>query len=315
MKHETVDPRAGMSRRDLLRGMAAFAATGVLAKGSAAAALAGPESKPVRFALLGDWGAGDTSTVSVARLMAEAHDRAPLDMVVTAGDNIYPDGSAGLFRDYFERPFEPVIKRRIPVYATLGNHDVKTGFDAQTRYPLFNMGGRAYYSVAAGGGTAEFFMLDSNMLDGRQLAWLDGALSRSAALWKIAVFHHPPFSAGKKHGSDEGLRRVIHPVLARHKVQAVFNGHDHFYQRVTPQDGIQYFVSGAGGKIRVGNLKMADPLVAAGYDDDSHFMLVEADASRLAFKAVNARGKVVDEGALVAPAPRAALGFLRRGAA
>jgi 3',5'-cyclic AMP phosphodiesterase CpdA len=238
--------------------------------------------------------------------MAALHDHTALDMVVTAGDNIYPDGSPDRFRQNFERPFEPMIRRSVPVYATLGNHDVRSGGDAQVRYPLFNMGGRNYYAHTAGGGMVELFMLDSNMMDRDQIAWVDTALGRSTALWKIAVFHHPPFSSGKKHGSDEGLRSALHPVLARHGVRAVFNGHDHFYQRVTPQDGVQYFVSGAGGKIRVGNLKMADPLVAAGYDDDSHFMVVEADAARLSFRAVNVDGRVVDEGTLEAAAQRAA---------
>jgi acid phosphatase len=293
-----------MTRRDLLRGVAAFAATAALARSAAASALlGGPQSKPVRFALLGDWGNGDASTGQVASLMASEHDAAPLDMVLTAGDNIYPNGAADKFGSHFERPFEPVLRRKIPVYATLGNHDVRDGADAQMRYPLFNMVGRNYYSVAAGGGTAEFFMLDSNAMDQRQLDWLDRELGRSSALWKIVVFHHPTFSSGKRHGSDEGLRRKLHPILVRHDVQAAFSGHDHIYQRVTLQDNVQYFVSGAGGKIRRGDLER-NSLVAAGYDDDSHFMLVEADATRLSFRAISAAGATVDEGALVAKAAR-----------
>jgi len=292
-------------RRDVLRGIAACAVTATLAKGATAASAllpASPGPKPVRFALLGDWGCGDENTIRVARQMAAAHDRLPLDMIVTAGDNIYPDGAAERFGECFERPFEPIIRRRVPVFACLGNHDVRSGTEAQMRYPLFNMGGRNYYTQSAADRLLDLFMLDSNAFDRRQLAWLEGELSRSTALWKVAVCHHPPFSSGKRHGSDEGLRAVLHPVLVRHGVQAVFSGHDHVYQRVTPQDGVQYFVSGAGGKVRVGNLKMADRLVAAGYDDDSHFMLVEADATRLAFRAVNVDGWVVDEGALAAPA-------------
>lgn len=304
MKDRASIETRSMTRRDLLRGVGAFAATAALAKGVAASALVGgPQSKPVRFALLGDWGNGDSSTSRVASLMAAEHDRSRLDMVLTAGDNIYPDGSASKFGPYFERPFEPVIHRKIPVYATLGNHDVRNGADAQMRYPLFNMGGRNYYSIAAGDGTAEFFMLDSNAMDQRQLAWLDRELGRSLAVWKIAVFHHPTFSSGKRHGSDEGLRRELHPILVRHGVQAAFSGHDHVYQRVTPQDSVQYFVSGAGGKVRRGGLGR-DGLVAAGYDDDSHFMVVEADATRLVFRAVSTTGAVVDEGAIVGKAAR-----------
>src|SRR4029079_10971607 len=110
----------------------------------------------------------------------------------------------------------------------------------------------------------------------------------STAAWKVPVFHHPIYSSGKAHGSDTSLRKVLEPVLVRHNVKVAFSGHDHVYQRVTPQQGVQYFVSGAGGKIREGDLNR-DGLVAAGYDADSHFMLLEADATRFAFKAVNTR--------------------------
>jgi hypothetical protein len=303
--NEESQERRLLTRRDVLRGMAALGGAAALSRIGLGATLpggAGNAPKPVRFSLLGDWGSGDASTVEIARQMAAVHDRAPLDMVVTAGDNIYPDGAASRFAEYFERPFVALIKRNVPFYATLGNHDVRAGAEAQMRYPLFHMGGRNYYTVAAGGSTLELFMLDSNAMDGRQVRWLEGSLERSSALWKVAVFHHPPFSSGKKHGSDERIRRALHPIFVRAGVAAVFSGHDHVYQRVTPQEGVQYFVSGAGGKIRVGNLKMADPLVAAGYDDDSHFMLIEADAAGLNFSAINTGGKVVDEGRLVASA-------------
>jgi 3',5'-cyclic AMP phosphodiesterase CpdA len=306
MSNEGWNEGGTLTRRNLLRGMAAFAATAALARGAAGRSLLASAAKPVHFALLGDWGNGDNNTTQIARQMLSAHDRTPLDMIVTAGDNIYPDGAAERFGEYFERPFEGLIKKNVPVYACLGNHDVRSGSDAQMRYPLFNMGGRNYYRKSAGDGTLDMFVLDSNMMDRRQVSWLEDELRRSTAAWKIAVFHHPPFSSGKKHGSDDGLQSVLHPIFVRNGVRAVFNGHDHFYQRVTPQDGVQYFVSGAGGKIRVGNLRMADRLVAAGYDDDSHFMLVDVDASRLAFRAINTGGKVVDEGVIAAPTARLA---------
>jgi len=294
--------RPSIARRDLLKGMALAGCAAALGGRTALAGTALPGTggsvTPVRFAVMGDWGDGDSNTVAVARQMAAVHGRTPLDMVVTAGDNIYPDGSASLFRERFEVPFEALLAREVPFYACLGNHDVRSGRDAQIHYPLFHMGGRAYYAKATDGGAVEFFVLDSNAIDERQLAWLDGALARSTAVWKVAVLHHPPFSSGKRHGSSTDVRAQVHPLFVRHGVRVVFSGHDHIYQRVTPQDGIQYFISGAGGKIRVGDLKRNDALVAAGYDDDSHFMVIEADASSFRFSAINTAGAVVDSGAV-----------------
>ena len=300
------------TRRDLLRGMAAFGCAAVASKATFGAGGTGgaPAPTPVRFALLGDWGSGDDSQMAIGERMAAAHSRSALDMVISAGDNIYPNGSAENFRQNFERPFAELIRNRVPFYTCFGNHDVRDGAEAQMRYPLFNMNGQSYYRVTAGRGMIELFMLDTNMMDARQINWLDSALGESTAVWKIPVFHHPIYSSGKKHGSDESLRRVLEPVFVRHSVPVVFSGHDHVYQRVTPQQGVQYFVSGAGGKIRAGNLKR-DTLVAAGYDGDSHFMVLEADASRFKFKAINSQGETIDQGQLAAPASSVSR-FLRR---
>ena len=294
------DVRTGISRREMLRNLAIAGGVATIASRSGIA-MAGPAPEassaiPVRFALLGDWGNGDQNTVDIARRMTEVHDQMPLAMVVTAGDNIYPDGSASHFRSKFEQPFEPLLTRGVPFYACLGNHDVRSGRDAQIKYPLFHMGGRNYYSHVEGGGMVEIFVLDSTALDAAQVAWLDGALGRSTAVLKVVVLHHPPFSSGKRHGSDISVRAHVHPLFVRHKVRVVFSGHDHIYQRVTLQDDVQYFVSGAGGKIRVGGVDRKDSLVATAYDADSHFMVLDADATRFRFQAISARGQVVDSG-------------------
>jgi hypothetical protein len=35
-------------------------------------------------------------------------------------------------------------------------------------------------------------------------------------------------------------------------VNVVFSGHDHVYERIKPQKGIYYFVSGSAGQLRKG---------------------------------------------------------------
>jgi hypothetical protein len=86
-------------------------------------------------------------------------------------------------------------------------------------------------------------------------------------------------------------------------ISAVFSGHDHFYERTKPQQGVQYFVSGAGGKLRRGDLIDNSPLTAAGNDDRSSFMFVEMNNETMKYWAVDSAGEVIDSGAL---APRGA---------
>jgi hypothetical protein len=73
---------------------------------------------------------------------------------------------------------------------------------------------------------------------------------------------------------DSRVESVLEPVFVKYNVSVVLSGHEHFYERVKPQKGIQYFISGAGGKLRKGNISR-DELLDKGFDQDCHFMLME----------------------------------------
>ena len=141
-------------------------------------------------------------------------------------------------------------------------------------------------------------MLDSTDFGRTQANWLENSLRDSKAKWKIAVFHHPIYSSGKQHGSAMGLRKQLEPLFTRYGVSVAFSGHDHIYERTKPQQGIQYFVSGAGGKVRRGDIDKGSGLTAASFDDDNHFMVIEIDDSRARFQAISETGAVVDSGFL-----------------
>jgi calcineurin-like phosphoesterase family protein len=255
-----------------------------------------PVNDKIRFAVIGDWGTGDRDGVGTARQLISAHQRTPYDFVLAVGDNIYPNGSGRYFAKNFEQPFADLLKDKIKFYAVLGNHDVDAGRQDQRDYPLFNMGGQQYYKIARGNGLAEFFMLDSTDFDSTQTTWLENSLRASRAKWKIAVFHHPIYSSGKKHGSAVGLRKQLEPIFTHYGVNVGFSGHDHIYERTTPQQGIQYFVSGAGGKVRRGDIDKGSGFSAASFDEDNHFMVIELEEKQVSFQAISETGAVVDSG-------------------
>ncbi|MBO0726727.1 MAG: hypothetical protein J2P52_14080, partial [Blastocatellia bacterium] len=60
----------------------------------------------------------------------------------------------------------------------------------------------------------------------------------------------------------------------------------------------QYFTSGAGSRIRRGDLKRNTPFFATGYDEVSSFMSIEITPERFSFKTIDLTGKVVDSGEL-----------------
>ena len=285
--------KQSINRRKALVSLATISA-GALIKPSSI--FCSPVNDKIRFAVIGDWGTGDRDEIGVANQIFAAHQRKPFDFVISAGDNIYPNGNPRYFGKNFERPFANLLKDRVKFYAVLGNHDVEEGRQDQCQYSLFNMGGRNYYKIDTGNGLAEFFMLDSNDFGGSQIAWLENSLSASQAKWKVAIFHHPIYSSGKRHGSATGLRTRLEPLFTRFGVNIGISGHDHIYERTKPQKGIHYFVSGAAGKVRRGDVNRGSGLSEASFDEDNHFMTFEINDREASFQAISETGRVVDNG-------------------
>ncbi len=257
-----------------------------------------PVKNKVRFAVIGDWGTGCDEQAALSKMMIDTHAKSAFEFVLAAGDNIYPNGSGRYFSKKFEQPFSKLIDDKVPFYAVLGNHDVEDGRQDQTSYPLFNMVGKNYYMLSKGDGLVDFFMLDTTDFHQAQMFWLENALKTSNAKWKIALFHHPLYSSGKKHGSDEKLRRKIEPLFIKYGVKVAFAGHDHMYERTKLQQGVQHFVTGAGGKTRRGGLNPNTGITAASFDADNHFMVIEVDDKEVSFKAICEKGNTVDSGVL-----------------
>ena len=128
-----------------------------------------------RFVAFGDMGTGGKNQYAIARRMTIYHDERPYDTVIMLGDNIYESGKASDLPRKFEQPYAELLNRGVRFYATLGNHDVRRGREAQIKYKGFNMGGQAYYTFTKGDGLIEFFVLDSTRVDNEQLRWLDEA--------------------------------------------------------------------------------------------------------------------------------------------
>jgi hypothetical protein len=261
---------------------------------------AAPVALPVRegslkFGVLGDFGTGSRQQYELGSQMAIVRARFPFELIITTGDNLYGSQRPGDFKRKFEDPYKALIDGGVKFYASLGNHDER---EPQRYYQLFNMGGELYYSFKAPQEDVRFFALDTTQLNPAQLAWLEQELRSSGENWKIAYFHHPLYSSGRRHGSDEDFRKVLEPLFIKYNVSVVFAGHDHFYERLKPQNGIAYFVVGSGGQLRRGNIDVRTGLTAKGFDTDQAFLAVEIDGDEMFFNAISRAGQIVDSGVI-----------------
>jgi Calcineurin-like phosphoesterase len=193
---------------------------------------------------------------------------------------------------------------------------------AQLTHPSFGyIGGHRYYSVRSDAGTpplAEVFVLDSNTLrtsqskvsplnaDRAQVDWLERSLAASNARWKLVMMHHPIHSPSvplkfflfipvqEGHARELGLEAQIGPILKKYGVDAVLSGHNHFYARMVPQDGIRYFVSGGGGN-KVYDFKNSPGYVATG-GGFFHFLYVRLTPETFEYYCIDRDGHSRDAG-------------------
>ena len=276
----------------LILGLATTACTGADAFQGPSSDLSLPNRRDsLKFSAMGDNGTGDRAQYEVARQMAAWREKLPYEMVIMLGDNMYGSQRPRDIVLKFETPYKPLLDAGVMFYASLGNHDSQTN----RFYKPWNMNGERYYAYSKK--NVRFFALDSDYMDPKQLQWLENELKNAREAWKICYFHHPLYSDGGRHGSEVELRVILEPLFVKYGVDAVYSGHDHVYERLKPQKGIYYFVSGSAGELRRGDLRRSE-MTAAGYDQDQSFMLNEIAGDELYFQVVTRTGRTVDSGTL-----------------
>lgn len=238
------------------------------------------------FGVMGDSGSGDQAQRAVAAALLEYFTAARrFQFVLMLGDNLYHDD----YQAEFLTPYKPLLDRGVTFYATLGNHDR----DLEEHFAPFHMQDQDHYSFDKG--NARFAVLNSNHpADQMQLQWLTGVFADAGNKWRIAFFHHPLYSSGE-HADESAhvIRPAFEGALTRSGVNVVFSGHEHLYERVAPQHGIRYFVSGGGGRYLYKVTKSAFDDVAV---STHHFMMAEIAGDELLYEALNPDGTVIDCG-------------------
>jgi 3',5'-cyclic AMP phosphodiesterase CpdA len=256
-----------------------------------------PSPERLRFLATGDSGSGNAHQRAVGQRMAEVHRRAPVDLVLMAGDNIYPSGDLALVESTFRRPYGTLLQSGVPFHAVLGNHDIRTANGTrQIAYAPFGMKGR-WYTLRRG--PVQFFLLDTNVNAPwqHQRPWLQQALAASTAPWKVVVGHHPIRSSGF-YGDDPAAIARLTPLFRRYGVQLYINGHDHHYERTRPIDGTTYLTVGNGGaqlRAVLPNANTARALSTYGFTE------LSATADRLRIDAWDSQGRRIDQAELLRP--------------
>lgn len=133
-----------------------------------------------------------------------------------------------------------------------------------------------------------------------QAKWLDGVLHDNPRAWSIVAIHQPMYSP--REGRDNALlREHLMPVLERHSVDLVLQGHDHTYGRRAGENGAatpQYVVSVAGAKQYLLSQEARDTMAPVA-EDTQLFQVVRIDGDTLHYEARTVTGRLYDAFSLV----------------
>jgi len=205
----------------------------------------------IRLGIYGDVRGGhSTHKKLVDRMFAE-----PLDLVAVTGDMVLRGSDEADWQRFFALT-QPLLGT-LPYYPAIGNHDLGWDGAHHTRDagqsfalppgPRDRPPNAYWYSYDLA--DIHLVFLDSNAYELRaQEAWLEADLAAARARKVraiIAFTHDGPYSRGYHRGNLEARTRYA-PILTRHRVDILFSGHDHLYQR-GEQDNLAYVVTGGGG--------------------------------------------------------------------
>ncbi len=336
-------------------GAPVFTATGKARKSAA---------QPYRLVLFGDC-AQDTPE---QRQIAHQAELAKPDFLFITGDIVYTAGRISEYRTKYFPVYAPLIQS-IPFLAAVGNHDTalrnytqfpdalayffywdqplngpdenglvlqgheesQPGFlaSAAPRFPRM-----ANFSFDYG--NAHWTVIDSNPYADWQsptlLKWLkDDLASAKNARWRFVAFHHPGFNSSVEHFNDQWMR-LLAPTFEEAKVDVVFSGHVHNYQRSFPltfapasaskgpkgevsgewtldkhfsdgakakPKGVIYIVSGGGGAKLYSPEQQGHPETWQPFTDKyiaqvNSMSVIDVDGGTFALKQISATGEEVD---------------------
>ncbi|CAL4982390.1 unnamed protein product [Urochloa decumbens] len=204
-----------------------------------------PATLPFKFVIVGDLGQTEWTDSTLKHIAA-----ADYDVLLLPGDLSYADLVQPRW-DSFGRLVEPLASAR-PWMVTQGNHEVEKlpvleptpfkAYNARWRMPYdagaTPSGDSLYYSFEIAGGAVHVLMLGSYTdfaAGSAQREWLRRdleAIDRRSTAFVVALVHAPWYSSNEAHrGEGDAMREAMEEALYGARVDAVFAGHVHAYER------------------------------------------------------------------------------------
>ena len=266
-------------------------------------------NQAVRFAVIGDFGTGNEDENRIAQLV----NARTIDLLLTVGDNVYSKGERKDYAPKWFTRYAPTMSR-VACFPTLGNHDIKTEngqpFVDYFWLPSNGPAGLTERNYSFDFGPVHFVAIDSNPFHDKQTdvmkqitEWVKADLARTKQPWNIAYFHHPGYTSVGGHDETPLVKSELMPVLEAGDVQMVFCGHNHFYERIKPINGVVEIITGGGGG-SLYKIKQRRPYSVTSLTDRHSFTIVDINGPTLSLRQIDDTGGTVDTFSLSLPPAR-----------
>lgn len=263
------------------------------------------DSSALMFALIGDTQRNNDTPWAWGKIAEKVWQDRP-NFVVHVGDLV----DKGLKKTDWTEHFFPhghILMNRVPVFPVLGNHEQ----DSPLYYDYIVAPAPEYYYTFTYG-NVQFFMIDSNRdIDegSEQYNWLEWELSKSTAMWKIAMHHHPPYTSDSNDYGDTAKElsklgsksRNLVPLYDKYGLDFCLYGHTHLYERSWPmtndrintKSGVIYINSGgAGGYIE--DFAPTRSWFTTELQAVHHYCTFNIYQDQVIFKAIDYEGRLID---------------------
>lgn len=128
-----------------------------------------------------------------------------------------------------------------------------------------------------------------------QATWLDGVLAQNPHRWSIVMVHQPFFSPRAGRDNTTLVAQLL-PVVRKHRVDLVLQGHDHTYGRRGDADASRtpVFVVSVAGPKQYRLSELARKTMRPVAEDTQLYQVIRIDPDRLRYESRTATGRLYD---------------------
>jgi hypothetical protein len=261
-----------------------------------------PEKAPFKFAVLGDSRTYPKDWKKVAD--ATLKEKPIFSMFV--GDMITNGRIDKMWDKEYFTPAKEFLAT-IPYFSVIGNHEGNCPLlPLMLQTPREN--GAKNWSQQIG--PILLIGIDGDMnwsRDGKLAKWLENTLAKSKAKFIFLGSHYPAWTSGG-HGSlnkdkrpkEKSIKQAqdtIMPLLKKYNAAAMFSGHDHFYERSEPDNGVTMIVTGGAGaplRDKTHHAEIQNPYSVV-FKKELHFCLISVEDDKCTMTVLTPQGKELDK--------------------